>query len=34
MEIAGRTRSSATTPLPLQLAALHLRSLLPDAASP
>lgn len=34
MELAGRTRSSAPTPLPLQLAALHLRSLLPEAASP
>lgn len=34
MELAGRTRSSAPIPLPLQLAALHLRSLLPEAASP
>lgn len=34
MELAGRTRSLAPTSLPLQLAVLHLRSLLPEAASP
>jgi serine/threonine-protein kinase len=34
MELAGRTRSSVSTPLPVQLAALHLRSLLPEAAAP